>query len=64
LRIDFDRFAACGFDYFREVAHGLAPSLSLLIPLQVIGPFRMVFIISRYEYVVADDLAVSFEDRS
>jgi len=40
----------------------LALSLSLLVPLQIVPSFRMVFIRARNEDVVADDFSVSFEN--
>jgi hypothetical protein len=64
LGIHLDRLATCGFENFRKVTYRLASSLSLLIPLYVVASFRMVLIVAGNENVVADDLAVSFEDRS
>ena len=41
-----------GFDQVRKITDRLALSLSLLVPLQVVPPFRMVFIRARNEDVV------------
>ena len=60
--IDLDRLVARGFDTSEKSAYRLALSLSLLIPLQVVPPFRMVFIMARNENVVADDFSVSFKN--
>jgi len=64
LCVDLDRFSACGFDYFREVTNRKAPSFPLLIPLQIVGSFGMVFTVAGNKNVVTDNLAISFENRS
>jgi hypothetical protein len=44
----------------REYGYRVASSPALLIPLKVVDPFRMMFIMARNDNVVTDYLAVSF----
>jgi hypothetical protein len=62
LRVYLDRLVTCGFDHIRKVPDRLALSFSVLVPLQVVAAFRMVFVTARNEDVVADDLSVSLDD--
>jgi hypothetical protein len=61
--LDFDGFEPRRFDKVREISDGLAVTLAVFTPLDVIGAFGMVFILARDPDVIANHLALDFNDR-
>ena len=60
--LDFDGLEPGRFGYGREVSNGLAVTLALLIPLEVIAALGVVFVAARNQDVVAHNPAAALDD--